>query len=147
MFTGRYEFSIDDKGRTSIPVRFREQLAESSGDRLIVTTDTYPCLLAYPEPEWRTFQQKMQELDEFDEDVIALKRYFLGSAVECPIDRQGRILLTQALREHAGIRGEVVWVGQIEKIEIWAKEKWNELFPSLQEQAKAARRALARRGK
>lgn len=147
MFSGRYEHSIDDKGRTSIPVKFREKLSGPDGDLLWVTTEVGNHLVAFTAEQWRRFQEKLAALDEFDEDAEALRLFYVGSAVECPIDKQGRILLPQTLREHARIQSEVVWVGQTNKIAIWSKETWNEQFPSLQERAKQARRALAERSR
>jgi MraZ protein len=135
MFRGRYEHSIDDKGRTSFPVKFREILTAHYDDRLIVTSHFDTCLVAYPYAEWLAFEEKVRQKPKFDEAVKRLKRLVIGGAVECPIDKQGRLLLPQTLREHAQIKAEVVWVGQVDTIEIWAKELWDE-------EAKAAREQL-----
>src|SRR5438067_4522701 len=124
MFRGRYEHSVDEKGRTSIPVKFREILASQYDDRLIVTNHFDSCLVACPYSEWVSFDDKVRQKPKFDEAVKALKRLYIGGAVECSIDKQGRLLLPQTLRDHAQIQGGVVWVGQVDTIEIWAKELW-----------------------
>jgi MraZ protein len=126
MFRGRYDHSVDEKGRTSIPVKFRELLTAHFDDRLIVTNQFDTCLVAYPYAEWAAFEEKVALQSQFDENIIALKRFFIAAAVECPVDRQGRILLPQNLRDYADIRGDAVWVGQVRTIEIWAAHRWKD---------------------
>ena len=104
MFRGRYEHTVDPKGRTSLPSRFREILADRSDDRLIVTTAIdAPCLIAYPFAEWQRFEERLMALPQFDPAVVKLKRVYVSSAMECSVDRNGRILIPPVLREHAGI--------------------------------------------
>src|SRR5262245_39818737 len=125
MFRGTYAHNIDDKGRTSIPAKFRESLSANYDDRLIVTKHLLdPCLDAYPFPEWVALEDKVRQKPKFDESISHIRRFYIGSAVEVPIDRLGRIVLPHHLREHAGIKGEVIWVGQVDRIELWAKEQW-----------------------
>jgi MraZ protein len=143
MFRGRYEHSVDEKGRTSIPAKFREILAAQYDDRLIVTNHFDACLVAYPYAEWLAFEEKVRQKPKFDESLIALKRFYIGGAVECPIDRLGRIVLPLPLREHAAMNAEIVWVGQVDTIEIWAKEQWEKEAGAAKEQVKALRRGLS----
>ena len=129
MFRGRYEHTIDQKGRTSIPSRFRELLSSKySDDRLIVTSFVDPCLIAYPVAEWQAFEEKVRALPRFDPKVIELKRVLISGATECPIDRNGRILIPPVLREFAGLKREIVWAGMVDYIEIWAKDGWDPMF-------------------
>ena len=126
MFRGRYEHTIDQKGRTSIPSRFRELLSSKyADDRLIVTSFLDPCLIAYPVAEWQAFEERVRALPRFDPKVVRLKRVFISGASECPIDRNGRILIPPVLREFAGLKREIVWSGMVDYIEIWAKDNWD----------------------
>ena len=129
MFRGRYEHTIDQKGRTSIPSRFRELLSSKySDDRLIVTSFVDPCLIAYPVAEWQAFEEKVRALPRFDSKVMQLKRVLISGATECPIDRNGRILIPPVLREFAALKREIVWAGMVDYIEIWAKDGWDPMF-------------------
>jgi MraZ protein len=125
MFRGSYEQKVDEKGRTSLPRRFREELLRTfSEDRLVVTCSLEPCLWAYPLREWEAFEARVAAQGMFNPVVIKLKRAVIAKAVECTVDSHGRILLPQSLREHAGIEREVVWAGMIGNIEIWARDQW-----------------------
>ena len=129
MFRGRYEHTIDQKGRTSIPSRFRELLSSKySDDRLIVTSFVDPCLIAYPVAEWQAFEEKVRALPRFDPKVMQLKRVLISGATECLIDRNGRILIPPVLREFAALKREIVWAGMVDYIEIWAKDGWDPMF-------------------
>ncbi len=127
MFLGRYEHTINGQGRTSLPAKFREELKVTGEDRLIVT-NREECLVAYPPSAWRRFVEKLKELPQADKSVIQYIRFFVSGAQECPIDKQGRILLPSNLREHAGLSKEIVFVGMMNTIEIWAGNKWEEEF-------------------
>jgi MraZ protein len=126
-FTGVYQHQIDAKGRTSLPSRFREVLAAQGADKLFVTTDLFDaCLQAYAPAQWTAFTQKVAALSQFDPSVRLLVRSFVAPAQECPVDKVGRILIPQPLREHAGLADEVTWAGTVERIEIWSPQRWLE---------------------
>ena len=129
MFTGRYEHTVDSKGRVAIPSKFREVLAGSyADDRLIITSFIDPCLIAYPVSEWRSFEERIRTLPRFDPEVLQLKRVLVSGATECPIDGNGRVLIPPVLRQFAGLEREVVWAGMVDTIEIWAKSAWEKMF-------------------
>ena len=129
MFKGRYEHTIDAKGRVSIPSRFRDVLASMDGDdRLIVTSFVEPCLRAYPVAEWQALEERVRQMPRFDPAVVRLKRVLISGATECPIDKNGRILIPPVLRQFAGLEREMVWAGMVDNIEIWSKENWVEAF-------------------
>lgn len=123
---------MTDKGRVSIPARFREICREKYGDETFVITNFDKCLVAYPLKEWNEIERKVSELPQFKQEVIAFLRYLMGAAVDCPLDGQGRVLIPQPLRNHARIDRELVMIGMLTRIEIWAKEVWEE-----EEQARA----------
>ena len=132
MFRGRYLHQIDVKGRLSVPSRFREILVSNFDDRLILT-NLDQCLWAYPVPEWQELERKVGALPQFMEEIKALQRVFISAAVECPIDRQGRILIPPTLREYAGLDRDVVVVGMTKRFEIWAGERWEMIFATAQQ--------------
>jgi MraZ protein len=124
LFRGRFEHTIDSKGRLSIPSRFRDILKEKYDERLVVTTYD-GCLLAYPYAEWRTLEEKVGGLPEFKKDTRAFLRFFYSSAADCPIDRLGRILVPQTLRDYAKFEKDIILVGAFRQLEIWSKERWD----------------------
>ncbi len=131
MFRGRYEHTIDGKGRTSIPSKFREVLATNYDERLIITNFDN-CLWSYPVAEWQVIENKVAALPQFREDVKALQRFFVSAATECPIDKQGRILIPPTLRSYAGLEKNIVFVGMTKRIEIWSQERWAKDFEKSQ---------------
>lgn len=127
MFRGRFEHTIDPKGRISIPSRFREVLRERYDERLIVT-NLDGCLVAYPFKEWEVLEQKASQLSMFKKEVKAFLRFFYSGATECPIDKLGRILIPPVLRDYAKLEKEVVLVGALKKIEMWSKGRWDRVI-------------------
>jgi len=125
MFRGRHEHTIDPKGRVSIPAKFREILTKKYDERLVITNFD-GCLVAYPYEEWIRLEEKASSLSMVKKETRSFMRFFYSSAIECILDKQGRILIPQTLREYADLEKEVVLVGQLRKIEIWSKERWNE---------------------
>ena len=121
MFMGTYEHGLDAKGRVIIPAKLREDLGES----FVVTLGLDGCLFAYPMNEWEGFIEKLKELPGTKEARM-LQRHFLANAAPCELDKQGRILAPQTLREFAGLEKDVVLTGNLNRIEVWSREKWSE---------------------
>lgn len=119
MFMGEFEHSIDAKGRIIIPSRFREEL----GDKFVVTVGLDGCLFVYPLNEWEAFSAEIRKLPGTKE-ARQLQRLFFGKAAACEADKQGRILIPAVLREAAGLEKDIVFVGVLNKIEIWSKERF-----------------------
>ena len=126
MFRGRYEHTMTHKGRVSIPAKFREICREKYGDETFVITNFDKCLVAYPLKEWNEIERKVSELPQFKQEVISFLRYLMGGAVDCPLDGQGRVLIPQSLRNHARIDKELIMIGMLTRVEIWAREVWEE---------------------
>ncbi len=125
MFRGRYEHNVDAKGRLALPAAFKKVLATQQEDQLVVTTHICsPCLVAYPLVEWRAFEARFAELPQFDETVMLMRRLYVGSAMDCGLDKTGRLLLPPVLREHAAIEREATWVGGMKTMEIWNPAAW-----------------------
>ena len=128
MFQGRYEHTIDKKGRVSIPVKWREILREKFDERLMIT-NYQNSLYAYPDKSWQELALKVQSRPQFsDENVTSFMRAFIAPVQECGIDRLGRILIPADLREYAALKSSVVFVGMTTRIEIWDKGRWDEEF-------------------
>lgn len=126
MFRGRYEHTMTDKGRISVPAKFRDVLNDKYGEESLIITNFDRCLIVYPLQEWNEIERRAAELPQFKQEVISFLRHLIGNADDCPIDGQGRILLPQSLRNHAQIKRDVVMIGMLTKFEIWAKEIWDE---------------------
>ena len=125
MFSGVFQHSIDAKGRTSLPSRFRELLAAQGAEKLFVTTDLIdPCLIAFAPAQWQKLAEKVASLSMFDPRTRLLSRAFIAPAQECPVDKLGRILIPPTLREHAHLVEEITWAGTVERIEIWSPAAW-----------------------
>jgi MraZ protein len=137
MFRGRFEYTIDSKGRISIPSKFREVLNGKDSKGLVVTNEFDGCLVAYPMDEWKVLEEKISNLPDIRKEVKLYQRFIISGAVECQIDKQGRILIPPPLREYAGLKREVVLVGMLTKFEIWSKEKWETISINIEEIRKA----------
>lgn len=145
MFRGRFRHQIDSKGRLSVPSRFRELLSSNYDDRVIITNFDQ-CLWAYPMAEWLELEKKVNALPQFGDDVKAFQRVFISAAQECPIDKQGRMLVPGELREYAGINRDVVIVGMTRRFEIWAKDRWDVVFNMAQQKLEGLGARLAELG-
>lgn len=119
---GEFNHSVDSKGRMIFPVRFREELQ----DRFIITKGLDNCLFVYAEEEWRTLEEKLRKLSLAKPEARAFARFFFAGAAEVETDKQGRVLIPNNLREYAKLDKDVVVIGVSTRIEIWAKDAWDE---------------------
>ncbi len=122
MFTGEYHHNLDAKGRMIIPVKFRDEL----NGEFVITSSLDGCLSMYAPAEWQILENKLNALPMTNQKARKLKRFLLGSAVSCELDKQGRILIPQVLRDKIQLKKDVTLVGVGDHIEIWASEKWEE---------------------
>ncbi len=147
MFRGLHEYTIDQKGRVSVPVKFREALGETEDElKIIVTTALDPCLVAYSLDEWEAFEARLRALPQFDPNVLKLKRLYVAAATECAIDKLGRIALPPELRDYAGLDKDVIFAGMVRTFELWSKERWQQNREVARAQAADVARALAALG-
>lgn len=124
MFRGQYEHSIDAKGRTSLPAKFRDAFVAMGDTRMVVTTGLEPCLALYPFIEWQKFEERLSQLPKFDPSVTLLRRVYVSSAVDLEVDKLGRLLIPQNLREYAGLEKDVLFAAMGPHIELWSKRRF-----------------------
>ncbi len=137
-FSGRYYYTLDQKGRVIIPAPFREILSSNYTSKLIFTNDAFDRYLnAYPVDEWNILMEKVKGLPQSNDAVRYFMRRVIGSAIECELDKQGRVLIPSALRIDAGLNNEVVLLGQGNKIDVWDKKE----FESVDDPSKIDRKA------
>lgn len=129
MFMGEYKHNVDVKGRMIVPSKFREGL----GDSFVVTRGLDKCLFAYPLDEWKVIEEKLKQLPLTKKDARAFTRFFFSGAIECEMDKQGRINIPQTLRNYADLEKECVVIGVSERVEIWANDKWEEYVEESEE--------------
>ncbi|RIK43139.1 MAG: division/cell wall cluster transcriptional repressor MraZ [Chloroflexi bacterium] len=123
MFLGEFTHNLDSKGRLTIPARYRTALEAG----LVVTRHpTDRCLMLFPMSEWEKVAEKVNNLPLADPRVSLLRRVLFSAAEDLLPDRQGRILISQRLREHARIADEILIVGMSKFIELWNPRTWDE---------------------
>ena len=123
MFMGEYHYSIDDKGRLTIPSKLRYDL----GEKFIVTRGLDNCLFIYPMDEWNNVISKYKELPN-TKDARNFMRFFLSGATVCEFDKQGRINIQTPLLNYAKLDKECVIIGVNDHLEVWSKELWEEFI-------------------
>lgn len=135
MFLGEYTHTIDDKGRITIPAKFRGELAAG----LVVTRGFDRNLMAFPKVEWEALAAKIAERPLGDESVRAFRRRVFAGADDLTPDRQGRIIIQPYLREFAGLDGDVVIAGNLNYIELWNAKAWQVVRESVEDNNDARR--------
>lgn len=121
MFIGEYQHNLDEKGRLAVPVKFRSDLAKGA----VVTKGLDNCLFLYTKEEWQKLADKLSELPISKSDSRAFSRLMLAGAMDVGIDKQGRVVLPEYLRQYADLKKKVVVAGLYNRIEIWNEEAWN----------------------
>jgi MraZ protein len=122
MFLGEFEHTVDDKGRLTIPARFRRRLAAG----LVVTKGIDPCLWLYPADGWSELAERISALPRTDPKAREFRRQVFGGASDVEPDKQGRVNLPPYLRQYAHIDNQAVVVGLHDYCEIWNPEQWRE---------------------
>lgn len=122
-FTGEFHHSLDAKGRVSVPSSFRDQL----GGTFWIGRGLDPnCLVIYDEEDWNAFSERLDAIPYNNSRARELVRYFQTGTMKVEIDRQGRILLSQQLRDYVHIDRNVVFAGNGKRAELWSEEAYNE---------------------
>lgn len=129
MFLGEFGHTIDNKGRLTIPAKFRDEL--ESG--LVITRGLDGCLWAYPRLEWEQLAQKISQMPTTNPAARNFARFMFSSAFDSIPDRQGRVLIPQNLRDYAGIDNETTVIGVMNRVEIWQPALWSEVFSKVEQ--------------
>lgn len=122
MFIGRYQHHLEEKGRLSIPKKFRSQLADGS----VISKGLDGCLFLYPKAAWEHLINQVSTLSLTQADSRSFTRSLAHSAEEVEIDRLGRILIPEFLRLEANLSGDCMVAGSVDRIEIWDAKKYSQ---------------------
>ena len=122
MFIGEYAHNLDEKGRLEVPKKFRSDLVKGA----VITRGLDNCLFLYTKKEWEKLAEKLANLPFAQANTRAFARLMLAGAMDAPIDKQGRIILHEYLRQFAGVGKEVIVAGLYNRLEIWDSAKWIE---------------------
>ncbi len=134
---------IDAKNRVSFPARFRDGLLHDGDARFILTPAPFdPCLHLYPMRAWEEFEQKISELSSLDPNVVRFRRLYVSAAIECELDKVGRVLVPPHLREKAALEKDVLFAGMGRIIEVWSKPLWDRSISMTPEEHEAFRQAV-----
>ncbi|MFA5410995.1 MAG: division/cell wall cluster transcriptional repressor MraZ [Candidatus Omnitrophota bacterium] len=128
MFYGEYLHSIDRKGRLILPAKFREVAKANFIEKFFVTRGLDKCLFMFSEEEWKAQESKFKAISFTKQQSRTFNRLYFSGAVEMIPDKQGRVLLPQYLKDFAEIKKDVTIVGVSNRIEIWAKDKWQGFY-------------------
>jgi len=142
MFIGEYQHNLDDKGRLAVPVKFREVF----GHGAVVTRGLDHCLFIYPVEEWNQLATKLAALPIAQANTRAFARLMLAGAMDCDIDKQGRISMPEYLREYAGIKKAVVVAGLYNRLEVWDETAWKKYKTTTEQESNSIAEALGELG-
>lgn len=131
MLIGEYIHTLDPKKRLSLPSKWRSKL----GKVIVITRGLDDCLFVYPLSTWQTIAEKVSALPFGAADTRGLNRFFLSGAVEVEVDKAGRILVPDFLKDFAKLNQKVVLAGIHDRVEIWDEKKWNDYKKKIEKQA------------
>lgn len=120
MFIGEYQHNVDVKKRVALPSKFRKEL----GRKVVVTRGLDKCLFVYPLKTWEELAEKLGTLPMGESGTRSFVRLMLAGAIDVDLDKQGRILLPEYLKEYAELDRNVTVAGLFNRLEIWDEEKW-----------------------
>lgn len=129
MIIGEYRSKVGDKKRVSLPKKFRDEL----GEEIILTRGYEDALILVNKGMWESIAKDVVDGSFINKNIRDTSRFLIGGAVEISIDKQGRFLIPQALFEHAGLDKDIIFIGLVNWIEIWSKEKWEERLQYLKD--------------
>lgn len=142
MFIGEYNHSIDTKGRLAVPAKFRKELSKGA----VVTRGIDNCLFLYTEKEWKILAEKLAKLPISQANTRAFSRLMLAGAMDVEVDKQGRIILPDYLRQYASMKKKVVIAGLYNRLEIWDEAVWNRYKTGTEKKSSEIAEALGELG-
>lgn len=145
--SGSYTFTLDPKGRISIPAKLRKNLDLEADNRFYITRGVEKCIYLYHGDAWKNFEKKLSELDPFDPDNMNLIRMILMDTHDDFIDKQNRLLIPKSLLKYAEIEKDVFILGAVDKIELWNPEIYSQLIQPVVSQFSDMAHRILRKGK
>ena len=133
MLIGEYTGKVGEKKRVSLPSKFREEL----GDNLILTRGYEDALIVVNKQLWERIASEVIDGSFIDKNIRDTSRFLVGGAKEIELDSQGRFVIPSSLFKHASLNHEVVFIGLINWIEVWDKEKWEDRVEFLKENSES----------
>lgn len=125
MFQGATALTVDAKGRIAIPARHRDALAPN-GAALVLTAHPHRCLMVYAESTWEPIRARLIDTPGLDPRAARLRRMLVGMAQSETLDGSGRVLISPALRQWAGLEKQTWLIGQGRHFELWSDQGWQE---------------------
>jgi len=120
MFIGEFRHNLDNKGRVAIPAKFRQKLSNGA----VITRGLDGCLTLYPQKEWLVLAEKLSTLPIVKANSRAFNRFMLSGAMDVNVDKQGRVVIPEYLRQYADLKKQTVIVGLFDKLEVWSEDQW-----------------------
>lgn len=136
-FKGQETYSIDAKGRVNVPAKMRKSISPEAQETFTVTRGSDKCIVAYPLDEWKKYENRFEELNQYDEENRFFLRKLLMWAEEVSLDGQQRVTLPKKLIEFAGIEKKVRIIGMVDHIEFWNPEEYDKYLDSHDESYEA----------
>ena len=130
MFMGEFHHNLDAKGRIIVPAKLREDI----GENIIITRGIEDCLFVYSATEWTKVVSKLKTLPFTKKDARSFTRMFLSGATSLEFDKQGRVTIPNPLINYASLEKECVVVGVNDRLEVWAKDKWDSFVEGSREE-------------
>ena len=127
-FLGEYECKLDTKGRMVLPAALKRQMPDVEREGLVINRGLEAHLVIYTRAEWNRIMEKLSGLNQFERKSREFIRKFMRGATELTLDSAGRVLIPKTLQAYAGMTTEIVLASQFDKIEVWAKERYDELW-------------------
>ena len=140
VFFGSYDHTLDDKGRLTMPSKYRPYLEKG----VYVTRGFEKCLFVFTEDRFKEFMGTIEERSDFDPNVRKMSRYLYAQTFDVKLDRQGRVLVPAVLREYAELDSEVHIVGTRRRIELWNPKEWEKTMAEVTPNVGALAEKIAR---
>ena len=141
MFLGQFHHTLDYKGRLSIPKKFRDEIKAG-----VLTRGLDNCLFLYSKEEWEALSNRIRQLPLTASSARSFSRYLFSGAIDSAFDKLGRITLPDYLKEHAQIDKNVVIIGVLNRVEIWAEKNWEEFNQKARDESSAIAEKLSESG-
>lgn len=142
MLIGEHHHTLDDKKRVALPAKFRKEL----GKKIVITRGFDKCLALFTPASWQLYLDKLHNISLGQADGRMLSRFVVGGAMEMEVDKAGRILIPDYLKEFASFKADIVFIGLENRIELWDKASWQEYKTLAQKEADSLAERFGKEG-